>query len=96
MSTRQNELGEVSLSEMRTLEVYHNRTEHVLAEIGRVEIHKAELLAQHAALKAGAEALLQSIAARLSIPSGIAYEVTRDGKVCVQEVVSDNGLADTP
>jgi hypothetical protein len=74
-------VGEVSLSEMRTLEQLRATSDNLVREIGNLEVRKASLLVQLQQVNQQAQTTLNAAAHRLGIPPGETWQVTSDGKV---------------
>jgi len=61
------------------------RSEHLVSEIGRLEVRKADILGEIHDLNTKATALLRQEGERLGIPAGTPFRVTPEGTVIVQE-----------
>lgn len=81
-STRELEpVGELSLSEMRTINQLRADGDNLVREIGALELRKAAIMARFNHVEAQAQAVLTTAAQRLGIPSGETWQVTSEGKV---------------
>lgn len=78
-------LGEVSVSEMRSLEGIRKANNDLTMEIGVLEVRKAHLLKQIENLGLRYESTLQGLAQRLEIPEDALWEIDTEGKVILRD-----------
>ena len=76
-------IGDLTLAEMRSLEDVLAREEALLRRIGELEVERHRLVVAAAAISEHSEAILATVAARLNIPAGTEWTVSRNGTVCV-------------
>lgn len=74
-------VGELTVSEMRSIEMLRNRSSQITYEIGSLEVKKAALLSSLVDIDKEATSILTEAAARLGIPSGEIWHIDTDGKV---------------
>jgi len=75
------EVGELSVGEMRAIEVLRQNSDTCVHEIGLLEVRKARMMSNIQDLEAKAQQVLQAAAKRLNITPGDPWYVTPDGKV---------------
>lgn len=74
------EVGEVPQEILQAVNAMKNREAALLMELGRLEVRKADLLAEVKHLEKQAQGLLQSEADRLGIAKGAPWKLTPEGK----------------
>ena len=62
-----------------------SQVESLLAEVGRVELHKTNMLQEVSELNRQANLLVKQESARLGIPEGAQWKITPEGKASVIE-----------
>lgn len=62
-----------------------SRVESVLGEVGRLELHKSNMLQEVAELNMQANLLVKQESARLGIPDGAQWKITPEGKASIVE-----------
>jgi len=80
-STSHEDVGELTVGEMRALEGLRAASDTLVREIGSFEVRKSQLLARLNQYESQAQGVLQGAAKRLNIPSGETWHVTPEGKV---------------
>lgn len=73
--------GELTITEMRTLEHLRKTGDALVREIGGLEVRKAALLKQLDRVESQAQTVLAQVAARLNIPEGETWQATSEGTV---------------
>lgn len=71
---------------MSAINQLRQRSEMLVSEIGRLEIHKSSLMGDITSLNSKATALLKQEGERLGIPAGAEWRVTPEGDVLVGSV----------
>lgn len=69
---------------MAAMNQLRQRSEMLVAEIGRMEVHKASLVGEITNLNNKATSLLKQEGDRLGIPAGARWKVTPEGVVVIQ------------
>jgi hypothetical protein len=64
---------------------FRQRSDHFVAEIGRIEVRKSALVDEIAAMNNKANTLLRQEGTRLGIPEGTQWRVTPEGKVVIDQ-----------
>jgi len=80
-NTATEDVGELTVGEMRALEGLRASSDTIVREIGSYEVRKSQLLARLAQYEAQAQGVLQGAAKRLNIPQGETWHVSPEGKV---------------
>lgn len=80
-NTTTDDVGELTVGEMRALEGLRSASDTIVREIGSFEVRKSQLLARLAQYEAQAQGVLQGAAKRLNIPQGETWHVSPEGKV---------------
>lgn len=75
------DVGELTVGEMRLLESFRTNADSVVREIGHLEVRKSQLIVRLGQLEAQAQVVLGETAKRFGIPAGDTWHVTPDGKV---------------
>jgi hypothetical protein len=70
---------------LQALYQMQSRGDQLAAEIGRMEVHKAELVGEIHDLNRRASDLLRQEGQRLGIPDGASWKVTPEGKAVIVE-----------
>lgn len=74
-------VGELTVSEMRSIEASRQSADAIVREIGNLEVRKAQLLGRLNQIEAQAQATLNEAARRFGIPAGQSWQLLPDGKV---------------
>ena len=61
------------------------RAEGLLGEVGRIELHKMNLLQEINTLNTQANGLVKQESERLGIPAGVQWKITPEGKASIIE-----------
>lgn len=62
-----------------------SRAEGLLGEIGRIELHKSNLMEEVNVLNQQANSLVKQESERLGIPAGVQWKITPEGKASIIE-----------
>ena len=62
-----------------------NRAEGLLGEVGRIELHKTNLLQEISMLNTQANNMVKQESERLGIPAGVQWKITPEGKAAIIE-----------
>ena len=71
----------LTADEATALQSMHKQAQEIVHNIGMAEARKAKMLGQLAEIDEHAQGVMNSVAARLGIPPGTAWQVTPDGSV---------------
>ena len=71
--------GELAPEVLNAVTQLRARSEALVAEVGRLEIHKAALAQEAVGVNQKAQSLLQQEAQRLGIPNGTAWRLSPEG-----------------
>lgn len=80
-NTTADEVGELTVGEMRALEGLRAASDTIVREIGSFEVRKSQLLMRLSQYETQAQGVLQGAAKRLNIPQGETWHVSPEGKV---------------
>lgn len=73
----------LTADESTALQSMHKQAQEIVHNIGLAEVRKAKMLGQLAEIDEHAQGVMNSVAARLGIPQGTAWQVTPDGSVVI-------------
>jgi len=77
--------GELAPEVLNAVTQLRARSEALVAEVGRMEIHKAALTREAVEINQKAQSLLQQEAQRLGIPNGTSWRLTPEGTAMAVE-----------
>ena len=75
----------VSQEVWTAIQQFRARSDHFVAEIGRMEVRKAAIVDEISAMNNQANTLLRQEGTRLGIPEGTQWRVTPEGKVIIDK-----------
>ena len=79
-TTTEEGWGTVTPETLSAITMMRNRSENIIAEVGRMELRKARLLSQIEELDQTAAKLLRQGAQSLGIPEDVQWRMTPEGK----------------